>query len=90
MNDTEFASLTGERFAGPGRTVDHWENWLLTEHADEARMTMQVHDELILEVKESALEKIRKGLVKRMSAAAELDVPLLVEAGAGDNWDQAH
>ena len=66
------------------------ENWLLTEHADEARMTMQVHDELILEVKESALEKIRKGLVKRMSAAAELDVPLLVEAGAGDNWDQAH
>ncbi|PHQ25613.1 DNA polymerase I [Marinobacter guineae] len=66
------------------------ENWLLTEHADEARMTMQVHDELILEVKESALEKIRKGLVKRMSAAAELDVPLLVEAGVGDNWDQAH
>ncbi|WP_417564890.1 DNA polymerase I [Marinobacter sp.] len=66
------------------------ENWLLTEHADEARMTMQVHDELILEVKESALEKIRKGLVKRMSAAAELDVPLLVEAGAGDNWDEAH
>jgi DNA polymerase-1 len=66
------------------------ENWLLTEHADEARMTMQVHDELILEVKESALEKVRKGLVKRMSAAAELDVPLLVEAGAGDNWDEAH
>ena len=66
------------------------ENWLLTEHADEARMTMQVHDELILEVKESALDKIRSGLEKRMSAAAELDVPLLVEAGAGDNWDEAH
>ena len=66
------------------------ENWLLTEHADEARMTMQVHDELILEVKEPALDKIRKGLVKRMSAAAELDVPLLVEAGSGDNWDEAH
>jgi len=66
------------------------ENWLLREHADEARMTMQVHDELILEVKESALDKIRSGLKKRMSAAAELDVPLLVEAGAGDNWDEAH
>ncbi|WP_449287425.1 DNA polymerase I [Marinobacter sp. PE14] len=66
------------------------ENWLLKEHADEARMTMQVHDELILEVKESALDKIRAGLEKRMSAAAELDVPLLVEAGAGDNWDEAH
>ena len=66
------------------------ENWLLKDHADEARMTMQVHDELILEVKESALDKIRSGLEKRMSAAAELDVPLLVEAGAGDNWDEAH
>jgi len=66
------------------------ENWLLKEHADEARMTMQVHDELILEVKESALDKIRSGLEKRMSAAADLDVPLLVEAGAGDNWDEAH
>jgi DNA polymerase-1 len=66
------------------------ENWLLKEHADEARMTMQVHDELILEVKESALDKIRSGLEKRMSAAAELNVPLLVEAGAGDNWDEAH
>ncbi|WP_439531830.1 DNA polymerase I [Marinobacter adhaerens] len=66
------------------------ENWLLKEHADEARMTMQVHDELILEVKESALDKIRSGLEKRMSAAADLDVPLLVEAGVGDNWDEAH
>jgi DNA polymerase-1 len=66
------------------------ENWLLKDHADEARMTMQVHDELILEVKESALDKIRSGLEKRMSAAAELDVPLLVEAGVGDNWDEAH
>ena len=66
------------------------ENWLLKEHANEARMTMQVHDELILEVKESALDKIRSGLEQRMSAAAELDVPLLVEAGAGDNWDEAH
>ncbi|WP_322002237.1 DNA polymerase I [Marinobacter alexandrii] len=66
------------------------ESWLLRDHADDARMTMQVHDELILEVKESALEAVRDGLVQRMSAAARLDVPLLVEAGVGDNWDEAH
>ncbi|HDZ37621.1 MAG TPA: DNA polymerase I [Marinobacter sp.] len=66
------------------------ERWLLTEHADTARMTMQVHDELILEVKEGAVDMIREGLIKRMSGAAKLAVPLLVEAGVGDNWDQAH
>ncbi len=67
--------------------VDHW---LHTEHADHACMTMQVHDELIIEVREDMLNTVRDGLVKRMSAAAKLDVPLLVEAGTGDNWDQAH
>ncbi|WP_309045018.1 DNA polymerase I [Marinobacter sediminicola] len=66
------------------------EHWLLAEHPDTARMTMQVHDELILEVKEEAVDEIREGLIKRMSGAAKLAVPLLVEAGVGDNWDQAH
>ena len=66
------------------------ESWLLSEHADTARMTMQVHDELILEVKQEAVDDIREGLIKRMSGAAKLAVPLLVEAGVGDNWDQAH
>ncbi|WP_166262353.1 DNA polymerase I [Marinobacter salicampi] len=66
------------------------ENWLLSEHPDEARMVMQVHDELILEVKESALTVVQQGLVSRMSAAASLKVPLLVEAGIGNNWDEAH
>ncbi|MDX1635308.1 MAG: DNA polymerase I [Marinobacter sp.] len=66
------------------------EDWLLQEHADRARMVMQVHDELILEVREDAIETIREGLVARMSGAASLAVPLLVEAGIGDNWDQAH
>ncbi|WP_297798071.1 DNA polymerase I [uncultured Marinobacter sp.] len=66
------------------------ENWLLNNHADDARMIMQVHDELILEVKEGAVEKICKGLEDRMSAAASLNVPLLVEAGVGNNWDEAH
>lgn len=72
------------------RAMIEVEAWLLREHADDARMTMQVHDELILEVKESALDAVRDGLVQRMSAAASLDVPLLVEAGVGDNWDEAH
>ena len=66
------------------------DNWLHSEHADDACMTMQVHDELIIEVREEALEKVKEGLIKRMSAAASLDVPLLVEAGVGDNWDEAH
>ncbi|PFG10039.1 DNA polymerase I [Marinobacter sp. LV10MA510-1] len=66
------------------------EAWLLAEYPDSARMTMQVHDELIVEVKEEAVEAVREGLIKRMSGAAELAVPLLVEAGVGDNWDQAH
>lgn len=66
------------------------ESWLLDEHADDARMVMQVHDELILEVRETKLDVIRDGLVSRMSAAATLDVPLLVEAGSGNNWDEAH
>lgn len=72
------------------RAMIEVDNWLRQEHPDDAIMTMQVHDELIIEVEESALDKVREGLVQRMSAAAELDVPLLVEAGVGDNWDQAH
>ncbi|SDW92783.1 DNA polymerase I [Marinobacter mobilis] len=66
------------------------ERWLTEDHPDDARMIMQVHDELILEVRSSAVDTIREGLVSRMSAAAELSVPLLVEAGVGNNWDEAH
>ncbi|SFM02188.1 DNA polymerase I [Marinobacter zhejiangensis] len=66
------------------------ESWLTESHPDTARMIMQVHDELILEVESSSVDVIREGLVSRMSAAAELSVPLLVEAGVGDNWDEAH
>ena len=72
------------------RAMIEVDQWLTREHPDEARMTLQVHDELIIEVAESAVEAVRAGLIQRMSAAAELDVPLLVEAGVGDNWDQAH
>jgi DNA polymerase-1 len=62
----------------------------LDETGLDARIIMQVHDELVLEVAEAQLEQVRAGVIERMSAAASLKVPLLVEAGVGDNWDEAH
>jgi DNA polymerase-1 len=63
--------------------------WL---QADEvpARLVMQVHDELILEVEEDALDSVREGVIERMQAAAELKVELLVEANSGPDWETAH
>ena len=63
--------------------------WLLT-RPDDAHLLMQVHDELVLEVRLDALDAVRTGLIERMQAAAELNVPLLVEAGHGANWGEAH
>jgi DNA polymerase-1 len=51
---------------------------------------MQVHDELVLEVPDHAVDQVREGLVERMTAAAELRVPLRVDVGTGNNWDEAH
>ncbi|MCL7461346.1 DNA polymerase I [Pseudomonas sp. NW5] len=56
----------------------------------DARMILQVHDELVLEVREDQVEALKAGLLPLMSGAAVLDVPLLVEAGVGSNWDEAH
>ena len=53
-------------------------------------MILQVHDELVLEVREDLVEQVREQVKLLMSSAAELDVPLLVEVGVGDNWDEAH
>ncbi len=55
-----------------------------------ARMIMQVHDELVFEVAEKSVDEVREKIVALMSGAADLSVPLVVEAGAGDNWDEAH
>ncbi|MDX1800379.1 MAG: DNA polymerase, partial [Marinobacter sp.] len=68
-------------------TVD---NWLASDHPDDARMVMQVHDELILEVREDLLDTVQAGLSQRMANAASLKVPLVVDTGVGDNWDEAH
>lgn len=63
--------------------------WIQQENVP-ANLVMQVHDELVLEVKHAALEEVRKGVIERMSRAGELDVELLVEAGDGQDWDGAH
>ena len=66
--------------------VDQW----LASSGHDARVIMQVHDELVLEVAEAQVQQITEGVKAQMSAAADLHVPLLVEAGVGDNWDEAH
>jgi DNA polymerase-1 len=63
--------------------------WIECERPD-ARLVMQVHDELVLEVAEGALEAVRQRLVGFMTSAAELRVPLRVDTGTGANWDEAH
>ena len=65
------------------------DNWLSDEKL-QSQMIMQVHDELVLEVPENELDKVIAGLRSRMVGAVELDVPLLVDVGVGDNWDEAH
>jgi DNA polymerase-1 len=55
-----------------------------------ARLLMQVHDELVLEVPEDFLEQAAREVSERMSGAAQLSVPLKVEVGSGMNWDEAH
>jgi DNA polymerase-1 len=63
--------------------------WLATEEFD-AQMIMQVHDELVLEVKTEQLEAFSAKLKEIMEDAAELAVPLIVEVGSGKNWGEAH
>jgi len=55
-----------------------------------AKMIMQVHDELVLEVPEEALPEVRKRLPELMCGVAKLKVPLVAEVGVGNNWEEAH
>ncbi len=66
--------------------VDQW----LANTGFQARVMMQVHDELVLDVPETELDSVVEGLKKRMEGAANLDVPLVVDVGIGNNWDEAH
>jgi DNA polymerase-1 len=66
--------------------VDRW----LAERRLKSRLIMQVHDELVLEVPDAELAEVRRELPKLMSGVANLSVPLVVDVGAGPNWDKAH
>ncbi len=66
------------------------DEWIQAEGDGRVKLLMQVHDELVFEVQESALAEIESKVQQLMEAAAELDVPLVAESGHGDNWDQAH
>jgi DNA polymerase-1 len=66
--------------------VDAW----IIDQDEAAHMMMQVHDELVFEVREDRIEAVSAGIRERMAAAAELSVPLVVDIGVGANWDEAH
>ena len=65
------------------------DQWLFKDKPD-AKMIMQVHDELVFEVAEDQLENCSNAIRKLMCSAIELNVPLLVDIGIGNNWDEAH
>nr|MCU0769193.1 DNA polymerase I [Burkholderiaceae bacterium] len=66
--------------------VDRW----LRDESLGSKLVMQVHDELVLEVPEAELLRVRERLPALMAGVAQMRVPLLVELGVGDNWDEAH
>jgi DNA polymerase-1 len=68
------------------------DRWCAGEGRGDARLIMQVHDELVLEVREGAVERVTEAVRERMVAAGRgaLRVPLKVDVGRGANWDEAH
>jgi DNA polymerase-1 len=66
------------------------DQWIETLPVDDVRMIMQVHDELVFEIKQYKLSEYQSKIISLMEHAVLLDVPLIVEAGVGENWDQAH
>lgn len=66
------------------------DEWIQAKGDGRVKLLMQVHDELVFEVQESALAEIESKVQELMESAADLEVPLVAEAGHGDNWDQAH
>ena len=67
----------------------HMNQWLESSEFD-MQMLMQVHDELVFEVKTEQIDKVMPEIKRIMEAAIELKVPLIVDMGTGSNWDQAH
>jgi DNA polymerase-1 len=71
------------------RAMINVDQWLLKEKPD-VKMIMQVHDELVFEIAEAELASCIESIRNIMSSAAILDVPLIVDIGTGNNWDEAH
>jgi DNA polymerase-1 len=65
------------------------DDWLQKEKPD-AHLVMQVHDELVFEVREDQMDHLKQAVVAHMSGAADLDIPLIVDTGQGPDWDTAH
>ncbi|MBL4630694.1 MAG: hypothetical protein JKY14_05875, partial [Paraglaciecola sp.] len=66
------------------------DDWIETLSFDDVRMIMQVHDELVFEIRQHKLTEYQNKIISLMEQAVQLNVPLIVEAGVGENWDEAH
>ena len=66
------------------------DDWIRSTGSDDVVMIMQVHDELVFEIKQDTLDTNVATIVELMEQAATLSVPLKVEAGNGENWEEAH
>jgi DNA polymerase-1 len=64
-------------------------DWILEKRLA-TKLVMQVHDELVFEVPDGELADVKAGVERLMMGVAKLDVPLVVEAGVGPNWEKAH
>ena len=71
-------------------SVDDWLRNDYNASDDRAHLLMQVHDELVLEVRDDVVDEVQGQVESLMSAAAELAVPLVVDSDSGTNWDEAH
>lgn len=71
------------------RTMIDVDRWIQNNQPD-VKMIMQVHDELVFEIADNALDNATSAIRQIMNGAADLDVPLLVDIGIGSNWDLAH
>lgn len=96
MQRRQYAERTAINAPMQGTAADIIKRAMIAVHAwqlgtdGQVRMVMQVHDELVFEVAEEFLDEARSEVIQHMETAAELKVPLLVETGAGLNWDEAH
>ena len=66
--------------------VDQW----IGKNNSDIKMIMQVHDELVFEVKKGFADEALKNIIRLMEGSVELDIPLIVDANTGANWNEAH